>query len=301
MARWTSVLRSQGVESNGIVTSRDDSVRVPILCSLPHAGERIPPDASWLEGLNEPLLFEDVDRYTDELYSTSLKSLDVAWVATEWHRYSGDLNRALTDVDQDAVEGAEAAPGTHARGLLWVKTTKGVRILPQPITRAALERIAELVYRPFHAALERKIQQLKGQYGEPILHLDLHSMPSRGTSEHRDPGKSRPDIVVSDNKGLAAARQWVDLIQAAAQKVGFSTSYNWPYLGGRITQLYGRPQLGVHTVQIELNRSLYMDEVTKQKLDARFQETQNRLGVFLSEIKCQLEAVRVSIKRESNP
>ncbi|MCX7674998.1 MAG: N-formylglutamate amidohydrolase, partial [Bdellovibrionaceae bacterium] len=113
--------------------------------------------------------------------------------------------------------------------------------------------------------------------GYSVWMLDLHSMPSVGGPDHRDPGERRADVVISDNLGASAHPKMVDAILTAFLRAGFKGSYNWPYVGGKMTARYGRPHQGRHTVQIELNRALYMDEVTKEKKPAEFSRVQSKL------------------------
>jgi N-formylglutamate amidohydrolase len=124
--------------------------------------------------------------------------------------------------------------------------------------------------------------------GGDVFHVDLHSMPSQGTALHNDPGGRRADVVISDFHGKSSRQDFVELIKAAYAGAGFSISYNWPYFGGGITQMYGRPEEKHHTVQIELNRALYMDEGTKKR-SAHFQETQARLTQAIQAIRSGLE------------
>ena len=98
-----------------------------------------------------------------------------------------------------------------------------------------------------------------------IYLMDLHSMPSKGLDFHRDTGESRKEIVISDNKGKSCSEAFKDLILRAYKSAGFEVALNWPYTGGAITQHYGQPSLGQYSLQVELNRKLYMDEETKNK------------------------------------
>jgi N-formylglutamate amidohydrolase len=121
-------------------------------------------------------------------------------------------------------------------------------------------------------------------------------MPSVGTAEHRDPGERRADIVVSDSKGKSSSKVFVDLIMNAYKRQGFTVAYNWPYFGGRLTESYGRPDQGHHTVQVELNRALYMDEASKKWLDDKALDTQKRLSEAISSIYHGLEIAKKSIE-----
>jgi N-formylglutamate amidohydrolase len=251
--------------------------------TIPHSGEQIPAQAQWLQGLDEVTLMCDVDRYVDRLYEPILNRLKIPLVKTQWHRYCADLNRLPSDIDEDSVEACTNKSGTYSRGFLWVKTTLNKKLLTQPISKKIYSELVALIHDPFHQqvlAMKNKAQLASSV----VLHLDLHSMPSMGTSEHRDPGEKRADVVVSDSKGKSADKKYVDLVVNAYKAQGFSVSYNWPYYGGRLTEAYGRPEAGHHTIQIELNRSLYMDEVSKKWLPEKALDTQSKLSASIEAI-----------------
>jgi N-formylglutamate amidohydrolase len=150
------------------------------MATLPHSGEQIPPEATWLMGLEEVVLMGDVDRYVDKLYEESLHSLAIPFVKTQWHRYAADLNRLPSDVDGEAVQGNRNPPGTFPRGFHWVYNTHGEKILLEPLTPPVHQALIDRVYKPFHQDVQRLAQSLlmKGD----LYHLDLHSMPSVGTT-----------------------------------------------------------------------------------------------------------------------
>ncbi len=254
----------------------------PLMITIPHSGERIPPEATWLSKHPERLLMFDVDRYVDLLYQPKLEELGLAWIKTQWHRYACDLNRLSTDVDADSVIGSQNPSGKYPRGLLWSTTTKGERLMPAPIADLEFQKILERCFYPFHAAVvalaEVIVPQATRRAERPLYHLDLHSMPSFGTREHRDPGEWRADLVISNQDGQSASSGFFELVCAAGESQGFTVRRNWPYKGGRITETYGRPKEGWETVQVELNRRLYMNEETKRPVPALFAETQTRIG-----------------------
>jgi N-formylglutamate deformylase len=128
-------------------------------------------------------------------------------------------------------------------------------------------RWVEQFHDPFHVGIAEAARVWRRARGERALwHLDLHSMPSRGTGAHADGGQLRPEVVVSDFDGRAASPHFMDAVCEAFSGAGFQVSRNWPYRGGRITQRYGRPEAGHETIQIELNRALYMDETSRKPL-----------------------------------
>ncbi len=257
----------------------------PLLITTPHSGERVPPEAPWLNQLDEKILMYDVDRYVDQLYAPGLRQLQLPWIGTPWHRYACDLNRWADDVDVDSVMGAAAPSGRFPRGLLWSITTEGHRLMPRPVDRQTYEALLQRCFHPFHRAVRLAAARYVAEFpGRPLYQLDLHSMPSVGTKEHRDPGERRADLVISDQDGRSCRPELMDLVESAGQAVGFSVRRNWPYKGGRITETYGRPQEGWHCLQIELNRGLYMDEFTKAKIPQRFDEVSRRLGQMLHKI-----------------
>lgn len=252
--------------------------------SIPHSGERVPAEAPWLKGLPEPILMCDVDRFVDRLYEPAIQTLKLPYVKTEWHRYVIDLNRLAEDVDQDSVQGSPNPSGKFTMGLHWVKTTKGHPLMPAPITRDAHQQLVQKYFEPFHQQVREVYEQFRQKGASTVYHLDAHSMPSLGTKSHRDPGEQRADIVVSDWEGKSCGAQYKDLVIAAYQNAGFKVAYNWPYLGGRVTQTYGQLQKGQQALQVELNRQLYMDEETKQLRPDVAQECSEKITRAITEI-----------------
>lgn len=233
-----------------------------LMATIPHSGEKVPDFVDWLQGLPENILMYDVDRFVDRLYEGHLQSLRIDYLKTEWHRYAADLNRVPEDVDSLSVVGHKNAPGSFNRGFHWQITTDNHALMKKPIPVAVHQKLVDLIYTPFHEGVRALAAKNRKPGG--LLHLDLHSMPGLGTKQHRDPGERRADIVVSDSLGKSANRELVDLVILAYVRAGFKVGYNWPYVGGRLTEQYGRPAEKHHTIQVELNRSLYMDEVSKQ-------------------------------------
>lgn len=246
--------------------------------SIPHSGERVPAEATWLHGLPEPILMCDADRYVDRLYQPVVDSLKLGLVTTQWHRYAVDLNRLAEDVDADSVEGSANASGKFTSGLHWVKTTRGQKIMPKPITKALHEQLVARYFEPFHDDVRDIYGFFRERGAKKIYHLDAHSMPSKGTSAHRDPGQTRAAIVVSDCEGKSCEAWYKDLVCEAYAQAGLEVAYNWPYLGGRVTETYGKPAEGQHAIQVEINRDLYMDEETKAWIPQKAKELSAKLA-----------------------
>lgn len=259
--------------------------------SIPHSGEEIPALASWLRGLDEPTLMCDVDRFVDKLYEPALNSLSIPFIKTKYHRYAGDLNRLPEDVDASTVAGSNNAPGKFNRGFIWQITTTRKVLLSEPISKAQHQELVELIYNPFHRAIRSRYEEFKNQGAKSVYHLDAHSMPSLGTSEHRDPGEHRAEIVVSDCQGQSCHKNYLDLVVASYELAGFQVKVNWPYFGGRVTEQYGHPSLGQQAIQVEMNRALYMNEVTKRIVPEAAANIQPKLQKALANILQNLETL----------
>jgi N-formylglutamate amidohydrolase len=257
-----------------------------LMITVVHAGELVPPEAGWLKNADRAILLTDIDRFVDQLYRPGAEAFKLPMEVMEIHRYALDLNRLPSDVDSFSVEGVPASTGkktAFVSGFHWVKTTQGKPLMLRPISRADHELLVEKYYAPFHERVKRMEEKVVGETGLPRFHIDAHSMPSVASRAHQDAGKERPDIVVSDCSGKSCHPEYKDLVIRAYQEQGFEVSYNWPYLGGRMTEAYGKPEEGRHSVQIELKRSLYMDEMTREK-HSGFERISSRIKFALNQI-----------------
>jgi N-formylglutamate deformylase len=290
------VVNSNSASNESLWVQSFGDARLPLIITIPHSGERVPPEAPWLLNLPERLLMFDVDRYVDQLYQPAIERLGLGWIKTDWHRYACDLNRLSSDVDSDSVVGSTNSAGKFPRGLLWSMTTKGERLMAAPVPEIEFQKILKRCFFPFHNSVQELAEfvcpKTTRSAEKSLFHLDLHSMPSFGTSEHRDPGEWRADLVISNQDGKSSSAAFFDMVCAAGASQGFSVRQNWPYKGGRITEAYGRPQEGWHTVQVELNRKLYMDEETKRPVSGLFEETQTRVGRILEYIALHIGDIR---------
>jgi N-formylglutamate amidohydrolase len=120
----------------------------------------------------------------------------------------------------------------------------------------------EGIYHPYHAALQKLLGEAMSAFGVALL-IDCHSMPRI----NRAGDKAAPDIVLGDRYGTTCAPAMIDLVETIFTSAGLRVARNRPYAGGFVTRSYGRPQHGVHALQIEISRHLYMNEVTLAKND----------------------------------
>ena len=251
-------------------------------------------ETPWLKSLPETLLMYDVDRYVDRLYEPTLQKLGIPFVKTEWHRYACDLNRLPDDVDADSVEGHKNPSGKFPRGLHWAITTSGEKLMPKPMSRELHDKIVAQYFEPFHKEVRAKYDAFRAAGFSRVYHIDAHSMPSVGTKEHRDPGERRADAVISDCHGKSCSKEFLDLVISAYKDAGLTIAHNWPYFGGRVSETYGDPSRGQEAIQVELNRSLYMDEKTKQYLPEKAAKLSRAIDSALNTIYINLTAHRIS-------
>jgi N-formylglutamate amidohydrolase len=244
---------------------------VPFVFCSPHSGRIYPSAFRKITRLDENSLRRSEDCYVDELFAFA-PSLGAPLIEARFPRAYVDVNREPYELDPELF--AEPLPdfantqtmrvigglGTIARVV-----SDSEEIYDAPISlAAAFERIDRL-YRPFHAALEDLLITARARFGHAIL-VDCHSMPSASLNQ---PTTARPDFVLGDRFGSSCDPRLTRLFRELARAAGYQAQCNRPYAGGFITEHYGRPAENIHTIQIEINRSLYLNERTFRK-SARF-------------------------------
>src|SRR6202023_1241493 len=236
--------------------------RGPVLFNSPHSG-RIYPRAFLLTSrLDLATLRRSEDSFVDDL---------IAGIAARGHpimkahfpRCYVDMKREPYELDPRMFDGrlpsfantrsmrVAGGLGTVARVVGDAQEIYGQRI---PVDDA-IRRI-EGLYKPYHRALRRLFTRLHREFGAAVL-IDCHSMPSSAGSKDERP---RSDVVIGDRYGTSSAAPVVECAEETLRALGYSVSRNKPYAGGFITEHYGNPAAGLHAVQLELNRAIYMDE-----------------------------------------
>jgi N-formylglutamate amidohydrolase len=226
---------------------------LPVLLSVPHSGRdydsavlnNAAQGRRALETLEDPL----VDRLAWRAIAAGIGA-----IVQPVPRAVIDCNRDEEEVDPAAVAGVSpAAVGPRARhglGLVPSRTHRHGALWRRPIDRAELNRRIEQVHRPYHQALTQYLDSLRIVRGEALL-LDCHSMPSR-------PGK-QAEIVIGDRHGTSSAAWVSDEAARIVRAAGFIAALNDPYAGGAIIVRHGAPHEGIHALQLEIDRSLYLD------------------------------------------
>jgi N-formylglutamate amidohydrolase len=241
--------------------------RAPIIFNSPHSGSVYPPEFLNASRIDLAALRRSEDSFMDELIA-GLSDRGFPTVRVNFPRSYVDVNREPYELDPRMFQGrlpsfANTRSMRVAGGLGTIPRVvgDGQEIYRERLTvDDALARI-EALYKPYHRALRRLINKAHQTFGTVIV-VDCHSMPSIGVS--RDEPR-RPDMVIGDRYGTSCAALLPDMVEQTMGRLGYSVGRNKPYAGGFITEHYGNPASGLHTVQLELNRAIYMDERRRER------------------------------------
>jgi len=236
--------------------------RGPLLFNSPHSGRVYPRDFLLASRLDLATLRRSEDSFVDELI-VGVVARGHPLVRAHFPRCFVDVNREPYELDPRMFDGrlpsfANTRSMRVAGGLGTVARVVGdaQEIYDQRISVAeALRRIDEF-YKPYHRSLRRVFMHLHREFGAAVL-IDCHSMPSATGAKDERP---RADLVLGDRYGTSCVPVIPETIEATMRQFGYVVSRNKPYAGGFITEHYGNPTVGLHAVQLEINRSLYMDE-----------------------------------------
>jgi N-formylglutamate amidohydrolase len=244
---------------------------LPVVVASPHSGDLYPADFLNLAAVPLAALRRAEDAFVDELFEAA-PALGMPLLAARFPRSYVDANREPYELDPGMFEGPLPRPLNHrttrvAAGLGMIPrvAASGEAIYRGRVPANEIEYRLKTCWRPYHTMLSRLIEQTYSQFGAVLL-IDAHSMPSSASGIGLRERDQRVDIVLGDNHGEACAPVLVDFAERWLVAQGLRVLRNQPYAGGFTTQRYGRPALGRHALQIEINRALYMDEARHEKL-----------------------------------
>jgi N-formylglutamate deformylase len=234
----------------------------PVVFNSPHSGRLYPRAFLASSRLDLTTLRRSEDSFVDELAS-GVVARGYPLMRAHFPRCYVDVNREPYELDPRMFDGrlpsfANTRSMRVAGGLGTVARVVGdaQEIYDQRISvDDALQRI-ESLYKPYHRTLRKVFTQLQRDFGAAIL-IDCHSMPSASSTRDERP---RADIVLGDRYGTSCVPIVSEVIEETLRGYGYQVSRNKPYAGGFITEHYGNPAVGLHAIQLEINRALYMDE-----------------------------------------
>jgi N-formylglutamate amidohydrolase len=235
----------------------------PVVLSVPHAGRDYSDALLRAARLPRPKLEVLEDRLVDRLVWRAVADGASAYIA-DVPRAEIDLNRDEREVDPAMVvprprpSALADSPRTRGGlGLVPARIAGAGPIWRQRIDAGELARRIEAVHRPYHAALEAALAAARARFGIAIL-LDCHSMPPRRSEA------DEPPVVLGDRYGASIAAALAAAAEDAVRRAGYRVGRNSPYAGGHITACHGRPHEGIHALQIEIDRSLYLGADLKE-------------------------------------
>lgn len=240
---------------------------IPFVFNSPHSGRHYPADLIANSNLDSLSIRRSADHYVDELFADA-PELGAPLLAAHFPRAYLDVNREPYELDPRMFDG----PLPPYVNIGSMRVAGGLGTIPRIVAEnmeiyrkrlsveEGLERI-ETIYKPYHTCLRRLIARTHARFGLAIL-IDCHSMPG---NIRLSGSELRPDFIIGDRYGTSASAELSRAALDFLDGMGFSAVRNKPYAGGFITEHYGRPVRGLHALQIEINRALYVDETTLEK------------------------------------
>jgi N-formylglutamate amidohydrolase len=267
-AHWGGSVRSDYWDQPAFETIRPRRLVAPLVFNSPHSGRVYPERFLAMTRLDHLSIRQSEDAWVDELFGRA-PHLGAPMLRAHFPRAYLDVNREPWELDPTMfVEPlSDRFNTTSPRVAAGLGTLARVVAENKPIYKDRLTlddarmRI-EGIYHPYHAALQTLLSEAIATFGVALL-IDCHSMPRIMRSND----KAAPDIVLGDRYGTTCAPALIDLAETVFTGAGLRVARNRPYAGGFATRSYGRPQHGVHALQIEISRHLYMSEVTLAKND----------------------------------
>jgi N-formylglutamate amidohydrolase len=258
------MLRSNGkaFEMPGVLWRRDPhGDRLPLVLDSPHSGSVYPDDFGFCCPL--PVLRRAEDAYVDELYEAA-PALGATLIGALFPRSYLDPNRAPDDLDPGMLT-SPLPPSFNPRpvtrvGLVRRNAQPGIPIYDRKLRPDDVLARIERYHAPYHRVLDEACDRLHAEFGQ-VWHINCHSMPSNGS-----PRDEHGDFVLGDRDGTTCAAEFTDFVARFLRGLGYDVRINEGYKGVEIVRRQGRPAENRHSLQIEVDRSLYMDQRTLQRL-----------------------------------
>lgn len=256
-----------------------------VVFAAPHSGRDYCDELMSRSSLDAHLIRSSEDAFVDQLFETVSHTGCPLLVANKPRAYL-DLNRGTEELDPALISDLEKRnlnPRiSSGLGVVPRVVANGRAIYEGKLSRAEVDKRINRHWHPYHNALQGLLDSSRAEFGHSVL-VDLHSMPHEAIESTARSRVPFPEIVLGDRFGAACGSDVILKIEAAFKRVGFRVARNTPFAGAYITQRYGRPSRNQHAVQVEIDRSLYMDETTIRP-NADFEHIQKRLVIAAQEI-----------------
>ena len=242
--------------------------RIPVVFDSPHSGLYYPPD--FRPALPMAELRKAEDMYVDAFYAEAA-SRGAALLLAHFPRIYVDANRTLADIDQDLLDAPwpdPLEPGIKTQcglGLIWRLAPNGQPIYDRRLSVAEARARIDTFYLPYHQALRHLLDERHAAFGA-VYHVNCHSMPElSGPNAPEGEGIPRADFVLGNRDGATASPAFTNLVAGCLRGQGYSVAINDPYKGVELVRAYSDPAAKRHSLQVEINRRLYMNETTFAK------------------------------------
>ncbi len=270
----------------------------PVIIALPHSGAHYPASLRASSQLSALTLRRSEDAYLGALLG-DVGALGIAVVATPFARAFVDVNRDPADIDPVLIGASGLGRRVSERaaaglGVVPRSVGSGVDIYSHTLTPETVAQRIAAVHVPYHQALTQLVDITRARHGYAVL-LDVHSMPSGKVH-----GRPLANIVLGDCKGLSCAPALSDCAEQSLEAQRLRVARNDPYAGGYTTEYYGAPHRGVHVLQIEIDRSLYMDEA-QVELHRGFAALQHSLHAALAQLMSAVQAQQLGLSSFAEP
>ena len=241
---------------------------VPLVLDSPHSGIDYPED--FRPGVARELLRQSEDSFVDELYASG-PAHGATRITANFPRCYIDPNRSLLDIDTSLLETAWPGPAIASRktelgiGLIWRVLDSGQPIYERKLSVDEVKQRIVRYHQPYQRAVKDALDRVHEHFGS-VYHLNLHSMPAMSSRiSEEGPGKARADFVLGDRDGTTCEPEFTQRVANQLRDMGYDVRINDPYKGVELVRAFSDPKGGRHSLQIEVNRRLYMDERTREK------------------------------------
>lgn len=255
-------------ETEAFVLTRPARRMSSLIFASPHSGREYTDDFLAQVALDRRSIRSSEDAFVDRLFDMA-PDLGAPLLVARAPRAFLDLNRAADELDPGVIEGIARVPHnpriSSGLGVIPRVVAGGRSIYRGKLGLAEAEARITRFWHPYHQALAALVEETRAAFGQAVL-IDCHSMPHEAIEAHTRPGQPRPEVVLGDRYGATAGREVMDRVEAAFAAAGLRVGRNAPFAGAYVAQAYGRPSRGVHVVQVEIDRALYMDEVRIEPL-----------------------------------
>jgi len=242
---------------------------VPLVLDSPHSGTDYPED--FRARVSREQLRQAEDSFVDELYGSAPRA-GATLIAARFPRSYIDPNRSLLDIDASLMDAPWPGPAIPSRktqlgiGLIWRLLDTGEPIYSRKLSVDEVKQRIVRYHQPYQRAVKDALDEAFDHFGA-VWHINCHSMSAlSGAISEEGPGRSRADFVLGDRDGTTCEPGFTAFIAETLKGMGYSVKVNDPYKGVELVRAFSDPKVGRHSLQIEVDRSLYMDQRTLHRL-----------------------------------